>query len=260
MAKPDKFTPDGRDGQRPSLILTLLIGLATWIFIGWMLVSGFRRVTALFQDASAPTVATATTAPSEPESEPADLGQILTSYEEVDYTALQKGDILYSGSVSSLVLLGTPDFTDVNQVEADHIITFGVWEALKNPAFSEGITPSGERVYVSAEAVERAAEQVLGYTKALEHHSVTSAGDFRFDVITQRYAVPSYGIDTGGYAVVKSSSTQGQQVTLVLQCMMFNDGLDYELNEPDRSWIMTVLIDCSGEVALIRTLQTTEDG
>ena len=143
------------------------------------------------------------------------VAQMFTG-QEVDYAALMEGDTLYAGTIASLVSLNFPDFTDIKAVENDYIIAYGVWESLKNPAFAGGAVASEDRVYVTAESVEKVASEELGYDSVLNHHSIERFGDFKFDVITSRYSAPSYGIDVAGYAKVKSCETEGDIVELTV--------------------------------------------
>lgn len=174
--------------------------------------------------------------------------------QEVDYASLMEGDMLYAGTIASLVSLNFPDFTDIKAVENDYIIAYGVWESLKNPAFAGGAVASEDRVYVTAESVEKVAKEELGYDSALNHHSLEQFGDFKFDVITSRYSAPSYGIDVAGYAKVKSCEVEGDTVELTVDC--YQD--DVETGQSTLTAVRRIVMDLSGELPMVKSVETLE--
>ena len=181
------------------------------------------------------------------------VAQMFTG-QEVDYAALMEGDTLYAGTIASLVSLNFPDFTDIKAVENDYIIAYGVWESLKNPAFAGGAVASEDRVYVTAESVEKVASEELGYDSVLNHHSIERFGDFKFDVITSRYSAPSYGIDVAGYAKVKSCETEGDIVELTVDC--YED--DVETEQSTLTAVRRIVMDLSGDLPLVKSVETLE--
>ncbi|NLT57880.1 MAG: hypothetical protein GXX99_02830 [Clostridiales bacterium] len=253
---------EAEDGRQPPLLSTMLTGLAAWAAIALLLTLGVRwMVSNLFSVSDVPVVAPPVqqTPDADTPEEPAqsfDLSQFLGA-PSVDYAALEQGDPLYFGGVASLVILNTPDFTDANLLPAEDAIAFGVWETLKNPAFSDRVIGGGDHVYVEAGAVEETLREALGYTKAIEHRSVNSIADFRYDVLTGRYAIPTTGIEVGGYAIVKRCTVQEALVTLEIDGLFFEDGFQYAPDEASSTKAMTVVVDTSGSVPLLRSAQTT---
>ena len=181
------------------------------------------------------------------------VAQMFTG-QEVDYASLMEGDMLYAGTIASLVSLNFPDFTDIKAVENDYIIAYGVWESLKNPAFAGGAVASEDRVYVTAESVEKVAKEELGYDSALNHHSLEQFGDFKFDVITSRYSAPSYGIDVAGYAKVKSCEVEGDTIELTVDC--YQD--DVETGQSTLTAVRRIVMDLSGELPMVKSVETLE--
>ena len=237
--------------SRKETLKTLLIGLCTWIFIA---VAAVFMLRAAWKSLLTPPEQPETTQQgqqTQPEATTERVAQMFTG-QKVDYTELSQGDTLYAGTVASLVSLEFPDFETIHTVPEESMILFGIWESLKNSDFSGGATASEDRVYITAESVERVVREELGFEGSLNHHSIERFGDFKFDVLTSRYSAPSYGADVEGYAVVRSCEREGDLVTLTVDC--FED--DVETGETSETGVRRITLDISKKYPLVTGLST----
>ncbi len=238
--------------KRQDMYVVLLTGFVTWVLIALLLFFGVRWLinTGLAQREEVvenpPVVPVAPVQPTPP----------VIEDDVIDYTALKAGDELYVGVVSTLVTMGFPDFTDIGGVDQENIISFGVWEVLKSSRYSDGMSYGDDRVYIDAAYVEQAAREELGYTGAITHRTVSLYGEFKYDMLSNRYSAPSYGISYGTLPVVRTCTVRDGIVTLVVDCYPMSEEQEESEIKANPSGTLKFTLDASGETPIVESMQT----
>ncbi|HWQ50275.1 MAG TPA: hypothetical protein VN369_00615 [Terriglobales bacterium] len=238
--------------KRQDVYGVLLTGFATWVLIAlllffgvrWLIKAGLSQREEVVENP--PVVPVAPVQPAPP----------VIDDDVIDYAALKAGDELYVGVVSSLVTMGFPDFTDIGSVDQENIISFGVWEVLKSSLYSEGMSYADDRVYIDAAYVEQAVREELGYDGDITHRTVSLYGEFKYDMLSNRYSAPSYGIAYGTLPVVRSSTVRDGVVTLVVDCYPMSEEQEESEGMTDPSGTIKFTLDISGEVPVVESMET----
>ncbi len=211
-----------RKKKQKEVYATLGIGLLTWVIIITLVVFGASAlmdiargedVSVLGEPDDSPIVslenvvapstgvdATGTTDADDTEdlSDSTELDDVQVVDLAVDYLSLAPNDFLYVGSVATLLMIDFPEFTNINSVPQEYIIAYGIMQNIKDPIYTQNVSVSDLRVYVSSSGVENAIFNELGYTNIVEHDSVISAGgEFKYDIISNRYSALSHGLEEG---------------------------------------------------------------
>jgi cell division protein FtsB len=238
--------------KRQDMYGVLLTGLITWVLIALLLFFGVRW---LVKAGLAQREEVVENPPVVPEA-PVQPTPPVIEDDVIDYAKLAAGDELYVGVVSTLVTMGFPDFTDIASVDEENIISFGVWEVLKSSRYSKGMSYADDRVYIDAAYVEQAAREELGYTGAITHRTVSLYGEFKYDMLSNRYSAPSYGIAYGTLPVVRTCTVQDGTVTLVVDCYPMSEEQEESEVKTDPSGTLKFTLDVSGDVPIVESMQT----
>jgi len=94
--------------------------------------------------------------------------------------------------LDNFVMQDTPSFTDINELDSEYIISYGLWQAvtLNN---SQGVLTSGEdgQAYrVPRRLVEKLANYYVNYTEPYQHGNIEVCGTFTYNRLNGTYTVP----------------------------------------------------------------------
>ena len=252
----DEQISKSRKKNKNDMYVSLFIGFVTWVLIAavfflsvrWLIRTGVAQRDDVVEN---PPVA-----PSLPVQQNDPKIPVIEYDDNIDYAKLAPDDELYVGVVSTLVTVGFSDFSDISSISEERLLSFGVWQVLKSSRYEKGLSYGEDRVYVGAEYVERAISEELGYTKSITHQTVSLYGEFKYDMLSDRYFAPSYGIPYGTLPVVRTCVVQNDKVTLVVDCYPMSQEEEDSGSRGNPTSSVRFVIDISGDVAVVKSMQT----
>ncbi len=164
------------------MILTFCIGLAFICLVVWFLVSLVAGIIGLFHADDIYSAGLDTD----------NIAAALTLKDQLDAVEMNSEEY-FEILLDNFVMQDMPSFTNINELDSENIISFGLWQAitLNN---SQGILASGEdgQAYrVPKRLVEKLANYYVDYTQPYQHKNVEVCGNFTYNRLNGTYTVPS---------------------------------------------------------------------
>lgn len=124
-----------------------------------------------------------------------------SAFNEVRESGLEEGTPEYFELyITNFVRQKAFSFEDTLELNTDHLVSYGIWQALKTNATGVYTTRSDGSILVPKADVEKFAYYSFDYAGELTHRSVELCGDFKYESLSGCYRVPA-AIDTTNFYV-----------------------------------------------------------
>ncbi len=199
-------------------ILTFFIGLAFIGLCAFLLTLGGINVYRMFRPADI----------YEKGVDP-DLIWASSAFNEVRESGLEEGSPEYFELyITNFVRQKFPSYEDTLELNTDHLISYGIWQAMKSNATGVYTAREDGSILIPKADVEKFALYSFDYKGELAHRSVNLCGNFKYESLSGCYRVPA-ALDTTNFYVpdvLEVHHDKDKDVYTLLVDLYLDDGLN----------------------------------
>ncbi len=219
----------------------LLAGILFLSFIGLMLWGGWSLMQSFLSSEEPPPNVVSPDTSTVPEESGGKNLVVPTDLED-----LQPGDVCTDGFFLNLVRHDFPDFSSPDEADEEHVLSFGIWQALFDGA-QMTLRDSGEALLPQA-AADAAAAVYFTRTAPLSHRTTELYGLFEYSAEEQAYVLPIFGIEEYYLPrVLENKRDESGRLVLTVEYVSAMDQDAYQSGGPAPEAKKTAVITLTGE-------------
>lgn len=166
----------------------------------------------------------------EPGENPENPTEAIEKYDvPIDFSSLKPGTVIQNGALLNFVKHEFPAFATPDDIPMQHLVSFGVWEALKSERYAgELIYKDSGALIVPATTVTKTIKAYFPLENYIIHQGTDVHGTFSYDEETKQYSVPIFGLYDVYLPRVASIQKEGDNYVLGLEYILSTEQAAYE--------------------------------